>query len=537
MGSANGYLSEWSSGITLWLIDSSVKIAIVSLMLLVLCRLLRRASSRLRYGVCVLALAGMVCVPITSLFVPSVSLDVDWVAASQENVVAVEQVEDQAGESELAVGLEAEEDSASEASIAASTQPPTTPGTTTGSLTFHLEWLLITWFAGTLVIGGYFLLGLLRAQWFACRDCQPVDRRWHEALSKIKEDLHLRFVPRLVCSRRTASPLTWGVVRPIVLLPVQALLWTEDRIRLTLIHESLHIKRGDWAVQLTGCFVCAIQWFNPLVWIAYRRLSIEREQSCDEQVVAQGILPSQYASHLLETARQLAARQWLPHMTLAMAHHCRLEDRILALRRHANTARRGVVLAGTSLVAMSSLLVVLVGVRLTDKTETPFLPSPQLVSSPAEPDYYSTDDRATRQEYERKEQEPIPKNIRFMMATVTMDVGQHNAFSESIQPRSNGNLSLSWTRGDSIVTFVSQGQVKFNDSQTAIAALSPGGSVKIIQSGDDVNRMLLITLGDDRKLNYEYEIQDEQQEFDTPARAWMSGLLRDAALRAELLTQ
>ena len=531
MGLLMGLLSNWSGGITMWLIDSSIKIAIVSVMLLILCRLLRNASSRLRYGVCVLALVGMGCVPIISLFSPGVSLDVDWFVSPIEDVVVIDQSILFVGENVLAPNWNVEDDLAT---VAASTESITNndiASSEAAGFEFHLEWLLGIWLIGTLAIGCYFLLGLLRVQRFACRDSQPADSRWHDALSKIKGELSLRFVPKLICSPRTASPLTWGIVRPIVLLPVQALLWTEDRIRLTLIHESLHIKRGDWVVQLLGCYICAIQWFNPLVWIAYRRLSIEREQSCDEQVVAQGILPSQYASHLLETARQLASRRWMPQMTLALAHHCRLEDRILALRQHANSARRGVVLASTAVAVMSSLLVVLVGVRLTDKPLAPLQPILETNPILSKPQSNVSD-----KEYSRKEGR-IPKNIKFMMATVTMDAGSQNAFSQSVKPQSSGNVNLSWTKDDSIVEFISKGEVRFNDWNSAIAALSPDASVQLIEDDGDIIHKLLITLGENHKLKYQYEVQGHVQKFDAKAKAWMSELLYDAAIRTKSLTQ
>lgn len=531
MGLLMGFLSNWSGGITMWLVDSSIKIAIVSVMLLILCRLLRKSSSRLRYGVCVLALVGMGCVPIISLFSPGVSLDVDWFTSPLEDVVVINHSKSISEDIVNAPSWIAEDDLAT---VASSKEPfinNETASSETAGFEFHLEWLIGIWLIGTLVIGCYFLLGLLRVQWFACRDCQPADSRWHDALSKIKGELSLRFVPKLICSPRTASPLTWGIVRPIVLLPVQALLWTEDRIRLTLIHESLHIKRGDWVVQLLGCFICAIQWFNPLVWIAYRRLSIEREQSCDEQVVAQGILPSQYASHLLETARQLASRRWMPQMTLAMAHHCRLEERILALRQHANSARRGVVLASTAVAVMSALLVTLIGVRLTDKPLAPL--QPILETKPILTDKNSN---LSDKEYSRKD-ERIPKNIKFMMATVTMDAGSQNAFSQSVKPQSSGNINLSWTKGDSIVEFISIGEVRFNDWNSAIAALSTDASVQLIEDNGDISQKLLITSGDSQKLIYQYEVQGHEQKFDTKARAWMSELLYDAAIRTKSLTQ
>lgn len=99
-----------------------------------------------------------------------------------------------------------------------------------------------------------------------------------------------------------ASPMTWGIFRPVVLLPKDAASWPPARCEAVLLHELAHIGRGD---SLTGFFaflVCALYWFHPLVWLTARAMRADAEIAADDQVLATGIKPSFYAAELLRFA-------------------------------------------------------------------------------------------------------------------------------------------------------------------------------------------------------------------------------------------
>ena len=100
------------------------------------------------------------------------------------------------------------------------------------------------------------------------------------------------------------GPVTFGLLRPVILLPTAAALWPATHRHAALAHERAHIQRRDWAVHLGAWAVCALFWFHPLVWLARRELAREAEHAADDAVLEGGVLASDYASLLLALARR-----------------------------------------------------------------------------------------------------------------------------------------------------------------------------------------------------------------------------------------
>ena len=83
---------------------------------------------------------------------------------------------------------------------------------------------------------------------------------------------------RLFRSGHVSSPITWGTLRPTVVLPAIAMTWPRSRRLAVLSHELAHTERADSATQLAGLLACAFHWFNPLAWLAWRGLRRESER-------------------------------------------------------------------------------------------------------------------------------------------------------------------------------------------------------------------------------------------------------------------
>lgn len=155
--------------------------------------------------------------------------------------------------------------------------------------------------------------------------------------------------------------MVWGLRRPKILLPADALTWAHERRRAVLLHELAHIRRGDLVSLLLSQIACALHWFNPLVWIASRRMISESERACDDLALAADTRTDDYAQHILEVATG-AVGETRPliqsAVAIAMARPSHLEGRLLAVLDAARNRRplsRAVTVTG--IAATLSILV------------------------------------------------------------------------------------------------------------------------------------------------------------------------------------
>ena len=122
--------------------------------------------------------------------------------------------------------------------------------------------------------------------------------------------------------------MVWGVFRPVILLPADANHWQSERHRAVLLHELAHIQRRDWLMQTIAQLTCAVYWFNPLVWVAMRRMLAEAEQACDDHVLNAGYQSTDYAQHLLDIVRNVKAAGATSRAAVAMARPSKMEGRL-----------------------------------------------------------------------------------------------------------------------------------------------------------------------------------------------------------------
>jgi beta-lactamase regulating signal transducer with metallopeptidase domain len=158
-------------------------------------------------------------------------------------------------------------------------------------------------------------------------------RRLLRTATSVSGEIELDTVPRcrLLESSRTSVPVTIGVFRPAIVLPMAWRGWSSNKLLSALSHEQAHVAPGDWLVTLLAELNRAIHWFNPLAWLLRRRLASLAEYNCDDAVIAEHGNRPEYARHLLEVAATAGARYRPRHCVLAMARRPDVECRIDAI--------------------------------------------------------------------------------------------------------------------------------------------------------------------------------------------------------------
>jgi beta-lactamase regulating signal transducer with metallopeptidase domain len=111
-----------------------------------------------------------------------------------------------------------------------------------------------------------------------------------------------RRAPRVVVSDAVRVPMTWGWLRPVIVLPAAWMQWSDARRQMALTHELAHVRSNDWAFYVAARTVCALLWFHPGVWWIARALRDDCEEACDDRVIASGARRSDYAELLVSAA-------------------------------------------------------------------------------------------------------------------------------------------------------------------------------------------------------------------------------------------
>ena len=115
---------------------------------------------------------------------------------------------------------------------------------------------------------------------------------------------------RLLVSDEVPSPLSWGWIRPVILIDPDAHGDPEEADAI-LAHEMAHIARGDWLVLILTRSAATLFWFNPLVWLLEREIIQHAEEAADCEA-AKRVEPARYAQTLLTWA-QIEARALPAH--------------------------------------------------------------------------------------------------------------------------------------------------------------------------------------------------------------------------------
>ncbi len=270
------------------LLELALKSLLVAGATLVLLRLTRARSASERSFIAHVGLVAMVALPFASLYLPAMRLEAPAFLSPSVAKVAVQAPS-------VTVPLTTDI-----ASLPASTAP--LPEAATSGFTIPADVAPWLYAAPAIALLLLTLVALLRLVALRSRADILVEPQWLSALAHAQRRMNFKNGTALLVSDELASPISWGLVRPVILLNKDALSATREAEAI-IAHELAHVARLDWAKLMLARVATAVFWFNPLAWVLAREAHQLREEAADDAVLAANVDGADYAQLLVGVAR------------------------------------------------------------------------------------------------------------------------------------------------------------------------------------------------------------------------------------------
>jgi uncharacterized protein (TIGR03435 family) len=296
-----------------------LKATAVLIVALVAVRLGRRQSAAVRSLMLACTFGLLVAVPLASLTLPARAITVPAASSlpfAREAITPVVPVAD--------------------SPVTSTVAPGSSLGVTVPSTRVVLR---LVWTTGAIAFIVPLIVGLVRV-----RRIRSKGRPWVNASLPSAVDVVLHDDVRV--------PITCGLRRPVIVLPADATRWSASDLRRVMLHEIEHVRRRDWPVQMAARVICAVYWFHPLVWIAWRQLCLESERACDDAVLHEED-GTAYAEQLVLLARRITKTDAMPLLSIAGRSH--LSTRVAAMLA-GDVARGRVRVATVSVLATAAVV-------------------------------------------------------------------------------------------------------------------------------------------------------------------------------------
>lgn len=207
--------------------------------------------------------------------------------------------------------------------------------------------LSVIWLAGLLLCFGFFAVSYIKC-YREFRFSLPVE---NDILEAWKEKHPLKRSLSIRQTETIAAPLSYGVIRPVILMPKNTEWKNIYQLRYVLEHEYVHIRRLDMLTKLIMIAAVCIHWFNPLVWVMYILFNRDLELSCDETVVRRfGMdIKSAYATALISMEEK---KSGLTPLCNSFSKNA-IEERIRAIMKIKKTSKFAVIISAVLVICVT----------------------------------------------------------------------------------------------------------------------------------------------------------------------------------------
>jgi beta-lactamase regulating signal transducer with metallopeptidase domain len=411
------------------------------------------------------------------------------------------------------------------------------------------------WLVGAVVALFPWALGVVSRRRLFARASDQLPAPWDQSLLVLRLLGKMPARARVRVTNDCVTPMTWGVVRPIVLVPADTD-WNESQRRNALLHEFAHVSRGDCVTQFLSRVMCAIYWFNPVAWVAARAERLAREEACDDAVLRAGSRPSAYAEQLLDVAH-LFTQQSIAVAALTMARRSSIASRLHgildAARDRSPSGRKLASLATCATFALVPPLAALTPefVRATTVSESPMLVmgtpnAASHASNVGQPVAGVAEPAASRVDSQPNRLLNVPQ---LGDSAVVLTTAGGLALAVSQQPgalctpasgkRSSSNMrnddgrgpenrrwQVRWRDDNCTIELDARGVFTLSPNADDVTSITPRGYIDLSQqSRGGVERRVRIEPGDGATLERTYWVDGKRAEWNAEAARWFAQAL------------
>jgi Tol biopolymer transport system component len=168
--------------------------------------------------------------------------------------------------------------------------------------------------------------------WLTVKRERPItDQKVLELLEDCKIQMGVQTILGVVVSDRVKSPALFGFVRPRLLLP-QGMLETYslEELRYVFMHEVAHLRQRDIYLGWLMALLQIMHWFNPLMWIAFHRMRMDRELACDRLAISvmDADEPPRYGRTIVNLVESFSQVSYVPSVAGILEDTSQIERRI-----------------------------------------------------------------------------------------------------------------------------------------------------------------------------------------------------------------
>jgi beta-lactamase regulating signal transducer with metallopeptidase domain len=216
-------------------------------------------------------------------------------------------------------------------------------------------WLVCSWAAGALAMAGCAVANHHKICRRVARRRPLLDEPTLNLLEDCKALMGIEEGITIIEIEAVQSPTLFGFVRPRLLFPTGlASSLTHGELRHVFLHELAHIKRRDILVGWLTLALQAVHWFNPLVWLAFYRLRVDRELACDALALsfAGAGEKESYGLTIIKLLEGFGQSGWAPGAAGILENKRQMKERITMIAKF-NKTNRGLATAISLLASLA----------------------------------------------------------------------------------------------------------------------------------------------------------------------------------------